>query len=230
MSPRPFSGPVPGHTPGEDPALPGPAGPGYGQTPAGPVRRPAPRPHPAELVQIRRDLFWQNVIREILMGLSVAAADSAGRLGPTPSAAATGSKPDSEMFDGRMGVITVQGQRIPIGDVVPVFACSSSCTDDDRSLSGDVQCTIFRIRTPSGESYTLPVTQIVGVHSMSDELANKLEQAAREMEETDADGNKMPFGFAAYTSLARAEARDEAGGGPAEAADKPQDPQDRPKG
>ncbi len=34
-----------------------------------------------------------------------------------------------------------------------------------------------------------------------------MEAAAQEMEETDADGNKMPFGFAAYTSLAKAEAQ-----------------------
>lgn len=210
MTRRPFTGPatgpVPGHTPGPDPA-PAPAAPAYGQTPAGPIQRATPRVHPAELVQIRRDLFWQNVVREILMGLSVAAAESAGRLGPTANAAASGVSPESEMFDGRMGVITVQGQRLPIADVVPVFACSSRGTEGERSLSGDVQCSIFRISTPSGESYTLPITQIVGVHSMSDDLADQLEKAAREMEETDEEGNKMPFGFAAYTSLARAEAQ-----------------------
>jgi hypothetical protein len=42
---------------------------------------------------------------------------------------------------------------------------------------------------------------------MSDALAEQLEAAAQEMEEEDADGNKMPFGFAAYTSLAQAEAQ-----------------------
>ncbi len=192
----------PGHQPGTD-ELPSHPAPPYGQTPTG----PAPRSHPAELVQIRRDLFWQNVVREVLMGLSAAAAQSAGRLGPSATAAASGSTPVDDMFDGRMAVITTLGQRIPIADVVPVFACSAPNTSNDRLLSADIQCTVFRIRTPGGENYTLPITQIVGVHSMSDALAEQLEAAAQEMEEEDEDGNKMPFGFAAYTSLARAEAQ-----------------------
>lgn len=191
---------TPGHNPGTD-ELPDPPRQVYGQTPTAPVQRV----HPAELVQVRRDLFWQNVVREVLMGLSAAAAQSAGRLNATPSAAATGSSPVDSMFDGRMAVITSLGQRIPIADVVPVFACSTPRSSNDRLLSADIQCTVFRIRTPSGENYTLPITQIIGVHSMSDALAQQLEAAAQEMEEEDADGNKMPFGFAAYTSLAQSE-------------------------
>lgn len=191
---------TPGHNPGTD-ELPDPPRQVYGQTPTAPVQRV----HPAELVQVRRDLFWQNVVREVLMGLSAAAAQSAGRLNATPSAAATGSSPVDSMFDGRMAVITSLGQRIPIADVVPVFACSTPRSSNDRLLSADIQCTVFRIRTPGGENYTLPITQIIGVHSMSDALAQQLEAAAQEMEEEDADGNKMPFGFAAYTSLAQSE-------------------------
>ena len=190
----------PGHQPGTD-ELPTPPTPPYGQTPTG----PAHRSHPAELVQIRRDLFWQNVVREVLMGLATAAAHSAGRLEASAAAAASGTTPVDDMFDGRMAVITTLGQRIPIADVVPVFACSAPSQTNDRLLSADIQCTVFRIRTPGGENYTLPITQIVGVHSMSDALAEQLEAAAQEMEEEDADGNKMPFGFAAYTSLARSE-------------------------
>ncbi len=191
---------TPGHNPGTD-ELPDPPRQVYGQTPTAPVQRV----HPAELVQVRRDLFWQNVVREVLMGLSAAAAQSAGRLNATPSAVATGSSPVDSMFDGRMAVITSLGQRIPIADVVPVFACSTPRSSNDRLLSADIQCTVFRIRTPGGENYTLPITQIIGVHSMSDALAQQLEAAAQEMEEEDADGNKMPFGFAAYTSLAQSE-------------------------
>lgn len=213
-----FTSNVPGHTPGIDPPADNP-GPRYGQTPAGPVHRPPTRVHPAELVQIRRELFWQNVVRDVLMGLAAAAAADAGRLTAKAGAAAAGVSPDSEMFDGRMGIITVQGQRIPIADVVPVFACTGQQSTDEHGLSDDIQCSIFRIRTPSGESYTLPVTQIVGVHSMSDELADQLEQAARDMEETDKDGNQMPFGFAAYTSLARAESKDDAPESPQDAAE-----------
>ncbi len=192
----------PGHNPGAD-ELPNPPRPIYGQTPTAPVQGV----HPAELVQVRRDLFWQNVVREVLMGLSAAAAQSAGRLDTSPSAAANGSSPVDSMFDGRMAVITALGQRIPIADVVPVFACSTPRSSNDRLLSADIQCTVFRIRTPGGENYTLPITQIIGVHSMSEALAHQLEAAAQEMEEEDADGNKMPFGFAAYTSLAQSEAQ-----------------------
>lgn len=206
--------PPPPHTPGTDELPNHPAAKPYGQTPSGP---PA-RMHPAELVQVRRDLFWQNVVREVLMGLAAAAAADSGRLAPTPTAAVSSTSPVSSMFDGRMAVITTLGQRIPIADVVPVFACSTPNTPGDRMLSSDVQCTIFRIRTPSGENYTLPITQIVGVHSMSDALAEELEAAAQEMEEEDEDGNKMPFGFAAYTSLAQAEAQGNANNLPPERA------------
>lgn len=195
--------PATGHTPGPDDLPTPPHARHYGQTPAG----PAHRPHPAELVQIRRDLFWQNVVREVLMSLAAAAASSTGRLAASPTAAANSTTPDNEMFDGRMGVITTLGQRIPIADVVPVFACSAASPGADRTLASDVQCSIFRIRTPGGEMYTLPITQIVGIHAMTDALAEQLEAAAQEMEEEDADGNKMPFGFAAYTSLARSEAQ-----------------------
>ncbi|RMH26532.1 MAG: hypothetical protein D6692_09180, partial [Planctomycetota bacterium] len=170
-------------------------------------RRPRLRPptHTADLVQVRRDVFWQNVVREILLALAAAAANDTGRLSPSAAGAASSPSPTADLFDGRMGVITSLGQRIPIGDVVPVFAVSSPGTPEDRIRSNDVQCTIFRIRTPSGESYTLPITQIVGVHALSDQLADQLEQAARDMEDTDNDGNRLPFGFAAYTSLARSE-------------------------
>ncbi len=191
--------PVPRHNPGPEELPPHPGNP-YGQTPLGPPARSR-----AEMVQIRRDLFWQNVVREILLGLAAAAAESGGRLGLGAADAASGASPISEMFDGRMGLITVLGQRIPIADVVPVFSCSAAVNPAERMLSDDVQCTVFRIRTPAGENYTLPIHQIVGVHSMSDQLADQLEEAARRMEETDEHGNRMPFGFAAYTSLARAE-------------------------
>lgn len=173
----------------------------YGLTPVAPasVRGPG-------VVQVRRDVFWQNVVREILLGLAAAAAAETGRLSATPTGAANGADPVSEMFDGRMGLITSLGQRIPIADVVPVFSVSSPSSPEDRTRSTDVQCTVFRIRTPMGESYTLPVTQIVGFHSLSDALADQLEAAAQEMEAIDDDGSRLPFGFAAYTALAHSEA------------------------
>jgi len=153
--------------------------------------------------QARRDVFWSNVVREILMALASAAASSSGRLGTGPAAAQASSSPVDELFDGRMGVITTLGQRIPIADITPVFACSMSGCPEDRSISGDVQCTIFRINTPTGESYTLPISQIIGVHSVSASLIEQIEDSE---EEPASNEERVPFGFAAYTSLARSEA------------------------
>jgi hypothetical protein len=151
----------------------------------------------------RREVFWHNVIREILNALSAAAA-SGGRLKASPSGAAMSASPPDAIFDGRMAVITRFGQRIAIADVFPVFACSVPNTKGDRMLSGDVQCSVFQIRTPSGEVYTLPLHEIVAVHSLSEELLMRMEAAAEAVAEVD-EGEGHPFGFAAYTSLARSE-------------------------
>lgn len=160
----------------------------------------------------RREVFWQNVVQEILSALSVAAG-SGGRLRASAGGAATSPAPTDEMFDGRMAVITRLGQRIPIADVFPVFACSIEKDANDRALSTDVQCTVFQIHTPGGEVFTLPVHEIVAVHSLSEELVRRMEEASQAggLEETEA-GEAMPFGFAAFTSLARAE-RDARGDG-----------------
>ncbi len=158
---------------------------------------------PVMRTQARRDVFWSNVVREILMSLASAAAASSGRLGTGPAAANASSSPVDDLFDGRMGVITTLGQRIPIADIIPVFSCSMPGCDADRSRSNDVQCTVYRISTPTGESYTLPISQIIGVHSMSDSLMKQLEE--EEFEDEDNAGSRIPFGFAAYTSLAQSE-------------------------
>jgi len=162
-----------------------------------------------------RALFWQNVIREILNALAAAAAASAGRLGATPSAAAAGGSPTAELFDGRMAVITRLGQRIPIADVVPVFACSlnpklGGRSPDEMRLADDVQCTVFQIRTPTGEVFTLPVSEIAAVHALSEHLIRKLGETARESRrggDPDSDDG-VPFGFAAFTSLARSQSQE----------------------
>jgi hypothetical protein len=175
---------------------------GYGQTPA-----PAntPDPYPVARVQIRRDVFWQNVCREILMGLAAAAAESAGRTGTGPTDAEMSTSPTSELFDGRMAIMTASGQRIPIADVYPVFAYSMLGDHEVRTRSDDVQCTVFRITTPGGENFTLPISQIISVHSLSQSLIEKMEQAQELLEGPGAEDDRVPFGFAAYTSLARSE-------------------------
>ncbi len=151
----------------------------------------------------RRDVFWNNVVREILMALASAAAVSSGRLDTGPVAANASTSPVDDLFDGRMGVITTLGQRIPIADIIPVFACSMPACDADRARANDVQCTVYRITTPTGESYTLPISQIIGVHSLTEALIEQLEDAAAEEEEGEAE--RVPFGFGAYTSLAQSE-------------------------
>ena len=151
----------------------------------------------------RRDVFWNNVVREILMALASAAAVSSGRLDTGPVAANASTSPVDDLFDGRMGVITTLGQRIPIADIIPVFACSMPNGDADRSRANDVQCTVYRITTPTGESYTLPISQIIGVHSLTEALIEQLEDAAAEEEAGEED--RVPFGFGAYTSLAQSE-------------------------
>ncbi len=160
----------------------------------------------------RREVFWQNVVRETLNALSVAAAMYSGRLSADAKGASASGAPAHELFDGRMAVMTRLGQRIPIADVYPVFACSVPSVSPgsgsgDRMLSADVQCTVFQIRTPTGEVYTLPVHEIVSVHALSEALMRQLQVAAAEASE-DGPGKASgePFGFAAYTSLARSEA------------------------
>lgn len=108
-------------------------------------------------------------------------------------------------FDGRMAVITQLGVRIAIADVYPLFACSVGETSLERALSEDVQCSVFQIRTPQGEVHTLPVHEIRSFHSLSEEL---MRQIAAASSRADQSGVKttVPFGFGAYTSLARAAA------------------------
>lgn len=195
-----------------------------------------------------RELFWNNVIRDILMSLSVmkveqtqAVARETAKLERAErrrlkKAAETGHAPaglptlkgtvrdeqarqdaeaveedeenEEEMdalppFDGRLAVITTHGVRIVIEDVYPLFACSMPGTDLSRELSSDVQCTVFQIRTPKGEIYTLPVQEIRSFHSLSAELMERIERRAARQRDKSGTPTEVPFGLAAYTSLAR---------------------------
>lgn len=146
-----------------------------------------------ENVARTRELFWQNVVREFLTNLSVMWA-------------ARGSKPldgEPDVFDGRIGIVTQTGQRVAISAVYPLFACGIPGEPESRALSTAVECTVFQIETPEGQAFTLPLHEIRAVHSLSTELMDELKAAAGEPEEKP-DGDGMPFGFAAFTSLARA--------------------------
>jgi hypothetical protein len=120
-------------------------------------------------------------------------------------------------FDGRLGVVTTQGVRIGIADVYPLFACTIGESDLERALSEDVQCSVFQIRSPQGEVFTLPVHEIRSFHSLSEAL---MEQIASAGSGEDAAGTRtsVPFGFGAFTSLARAAEGSAAGAGAGEGA------------
>lgn len=134
-----------------------------------------------------REAFWQNVVREMLTSLSAIYAQ--GRSDDPDHAA---------MFDGRIAIITTRGERIGIGAVSPVFACSVMDMPGVRGLAHDVECTVFQIETPEGEVFTLPLQEIRAIHALSHELIEEINSASRER-----DGGEMPFGFEAFTSLAR---------------------------
>lgn len=160
-------------------------------TPPPVARRAVPAQAP--YVAANRELFWNNVMREMLTALSVMWAK---RADPPPAG-------EDDMFDGRLGVITVTGQRIPIGSVYPLFACGVPRSVANKRLSLEVECTVFQIGTPEGQSFTLPLHEIRAFHSLSDALVERLKAASAESQAPDEDGNMMPFGFAAFTSLAR---------------------------
>jgi len=159
-----------------------------------------------------REAFWHDMCREILTTLS---AEGLRRREKAPSMELPGggqlvssiSPPEPELFDGRMAVITHAGDRIAIGEVYPMLACGINGDDADRAVSQAVECSIFQIKTPAGELWTLPVHEIRSFHALTPELMQQIEQAGRENRSRRHGGGDrdMPFGFEAYTSLARGE-------------------------
>ncbi|MBX3364153.1 MAG: hypothetical protein KF866_05245 [Phycisphaeraceae bacterium] len=152
-----------------------------------------------EQIKARRELFWYNVIREMLTALSVMRIER-----ETDVYDPAAEENARQMFDGRLAVITSHGARIPIAEVHPMFACSVSTSLETRELSEEVQCTVFQIRTPGGEVYTLPLHEIRSFHTLTPELLQRIEEQARQQEEArrPREGSQ-PFGFAAFTSLSR---------------------------
>lgn len=144
------------------------------------------RPAAASAAQVAalRDVFWNNVVRDMLNGLAVLCQQQ------------------PELFDGRFSVLTHGGERIPIAQVFPIFACSIPGAGPDHDASVAVQCTVFRILTPGGEVFTLPVHEVRAMHSMTPELIQRLQTAAEDDEiEQEGPATTGPFGLAAFTSL-----------------------------
>jgi len=137
-----------------------------------------------ELTQTLRALFWTNVAREMLTSLSAMLT-----VQNQPSA-----------LDGRLSILTHAGERIPIAEVHPLFACSIPGTDAERDLSAAVQCSVFRVVTPSGEAFTLPLSEVRAFHAVSEELQRRIQE---EMGGVDSGTGGEPFGFAAFAETSR---------------------------
>ncbi len=142
----------------------------------------------AERTRALRELFWHNVVREMLTSIAMLCERAAAK---------GAAEPASDILDGRLAVITASGERIPIAHVTPVFACGVPGTELHRALSLAVECTVFQITAPSGEQYTLPLHEVRGIHAFTEELMKQLQAQV-------APGQAAPFGFAAFTSVARA--------------------------
>jgi hypothetical protein len=172
----------------------------------------SPRPPQEKLEHVieARELFWNNVIREILTALSIMSAAAAAaahtEIAQGGKSAPEGQGTDNEggPLDGRLALVTAQGERIPIAEVYPLFACGIPGSESEKALSMAVECTVFQIRSPAGEVYTLPLHEIRGFHALSQELMQEIADAAQ------AEGEE-PFGFAAFTSLARSGASRDVG-------------------
>lgn len=161
-----------------------------------------------------RQLFWSNVLKEILASLCVASArfaeDAARRPAPPApgadggTAELTGDQLDAaRIFDGRLAIITTWGARIPVGAISPVMNASSA-RGGARALAQAVEWTVFQIRTPEGDVWTLPLHEIRAFHSLTEQLMQDLQAAAREEQDDAGEGEgSTPFGFKAFTSLAR---------------------------
>ena len=165
------------------PGLPGPGEPD-------PASR-APHVEPIARLGETRGLFWQNVVREMLMTFPLLAS----------------RKP--EVTDGRLALLTRGGERVPIAGVEALFPCSIAAPAE-QALCIAVQATVFNVRTPTGEIFTVPLEEVRAVHTLSDELMKALESEARGNAPSGGQGEDAePFGFAAYSSLRRSSAGDQ---------------------
>lgn len=204
---------------------PGGAGPAKKNRPRGAPLRRTRRTPPPDMLDMdetlkARELFWANVVREILCSLAEAsqhAAEARARQGAQPpptTPQALMTPPDSpglpgaegppgphgppDVLDGRICVITTFGERIPVAEVKPLFALGVDQSPETRALSAAVECSVFQVRSPKGMVYTLPIHEIRAVRAVSEDLMTEIERERGE------PGIEQPFGFAAFTSMARA--------------------------
>ena len=127
-----------------------------------------------------RALFWENAVRETLTSLMHV-------------------KPHQpELFDGRIAILTHAGERIPIADISPMFACSILGSHQaEQDAQAAVALTVFLVSTPAGELFTLPIQEIRALHTVTPDLLKQIEQQVLQGDDTEAP--RHPFGLAART-------------------------------
>ncbi len=156
-------------------------------------------------VATARQVFWSNVLREIMTSLCMASLrEHAAREGPARAlgAAAGEAQPDpeaSKIFDGRLAVITSWGLRLSIAAIEPVLGAAPSA--GRTAMQQALECSVFQIRTTDGDVWTLPLHEIRAFHALTEELMEELARAAGSEDQDQTDS--QPFGFKAYTSLSR---------------------------
>lgn len=183
------------------------------------LSRAVPRGLSAGEVGTYREVFWQNVVRDILVELAMLCSlkprgEAKGeRKGAEKHAERHGEDEvvyDAALFDGRMGVVLQSGERISIAHVQLLLA-AGAVGIEDRAIAMAVDSTVFQITTPEGHLLTVPVQQVRAFHAVSPELMEQLQKrAARASRGPRArrENEVVPFGFAAFTSLARGESPD----------------------
>lgn len=150
----------------------------------------------AASVLATRELFWQDVMRELLTSLAGLSASRPSE-GQPPDPAF-----DASLFDGRLAVMTRDGERIALAAVTPILSCGPA-EDVSRSLAMAVACTAFEFRTPDGHVFTLPLSEIRAFHTLTQELLERLTAASRRRSNRKPEQASEPFGFAAFTAMAR---------------------------
>lgn len=149
---------------------------------------------PRQVLELRQ-LLWTNLLRETLSALCM----ETERL---ERARRDGAEPDggAHPLDGHVALMTATGERIQVAGVKPAMQFAVARTAHERQVAMALDSTIFQIRTPAGDIFTLPVSEVTGIHGLSDSIMRQLQAAERPSDEGQ---EAQPFGFAAYTSVAR---------------------------
>lgn len=175
---------------------------------AKPAAREVALAHDPATALAMRQLFWFNVVREMLTAMAV-------RTSEAQRAAESGAMPEGAgaPLNGQMSIITRLGARLPVAAVIPMVAANPAARGEAKALAMLVQCSVFQIVTTDGEQWILPIHEVASFQAISEQAAADIERANLAAR----DDRGEPFGFAAFTSLARGQGI----ATPADSADRP---------